>query len=73
MSGALGNIKIFLPRGVTINRNVQMMGGNFRIKDKQRSWIKRLTGKSNKPVPADIQLEVNILGSFWLGNIEVVY
>lgn len=73
MSGALGNIKIYLPRGVTINRNVQMMGGNFRIKDKQRSWIKRLTGKSNKPVPADIQLEVNILGSFWLGNIEVVY
>ncbi|OJJ13886.1 hypothetical protein BKI52_45240 [marine bacterium AO1-C] len=73
ISGALGNIKIFLPRGVTIHRNVQMMGGSFNIQDKQRSWIKRLTGKSNKPVPADIQLEVNILGSFWLGNIKVIY
>ena len=73
ISGALGNIKILLPRGVTIHRNVQMIGGNFNVQDKQRSWIKRITGKSNKPAPANIQLNVNILGSFWLGNIKVIY
>ncbi len=73
VSGALGNIKILLPRGATIHQNVQMMGGTFKIQDKQRSWIKRLTGKSKKPVPADIQLEVNVLGSFWLGNIKIIY
>lgn len=74
ISGALGDIKIMLPRGATIYKNIQLLGSEYKIQDKQRSWIQRLTGTNKKnDNTEDIQLTVNILGTFWLGNIKVIY
>ncbi|MCU0446187.1 MAG: LiaF-related protein [Microscillaceae bacterium] len=74
LTGGLGEVKILLPRGVQIQKNVQLIGGEFKIQDKQRSWIRRLTGMGNKkPQPAEIQLTVNFTGTFWLGSIKVIY
>ncbi|MDX2305115.1 MAG: LiaF-related protein [Microscillaceae bacterium] len=73
VSGALGEIKIMLPRGVSIQRNIQVVAGEFKIQDKQRSWIKRLTGIGSKETQNEIQLTVNLQGIFWLGNIRVIY
>jgi hypothetical protein len=73
INGALGNVKILLPRGVVIQRNIQLVAGEFKIQDKQRSWIKRLTGMGSKETQNEIQLTVNITGNFWLGNIKVIY
>lgn len=71
VSGALGNIKILLPRGTHIQRSVQLIAGDFKVKDKQRSWIKRLTGSSK--ITNEIPLDVHITGSYWLGNIQLIY
>lgn len=71
VSGALGNIKILLPRGARIQRSVQLIAGDFKVKDKQRSWIKRLTGSSK--TTTEISLDVHITGSYWLGNIQLIY
>jgi len=73
VSGALGEIKIMLPRGATIQRNIQLVSGEFKVQDKQRSWIKRLTGMGSKETQDEIQLTVHINGRFWLGNIKVIY
>lgn len=75
ISGALGNIKIMLPRGASIQKNMQLVAGEYKVQDKQTSWIKRLTGKAKREQTPDdnIQLTVNILGSFWFGNVKVIY
>ena len=73
VTGALGDIKIMLPRGASINRSIQMIAGECKIQDKQRSWIKRLTGIGSNEPQAEIQLTVNITGTFWFGNIKVIY
>jgi hypothetical protein len=73
VSGALAEIKIMLPRGATIQRNIQLVAGEFKVQDKQRSWIKRLTGMGSKETQDEIQLTVHINGRFWLGNIKVIY
>jgi hypothetical protein len=62
-----------LPRGATIQRNIQLVAGEFKVQDKQRSWIKRLTGMGSKETQDEIQLTVHINGRFWLGNIKVIY
>lgn len=72
INGGLGEVKILLPRGATINRGVQMIAGELKIQDKQRSWINRLTGRNKEPQP-EIQLTVNITGIFFLGEIKVIY
>ncbi len=74
INGALGDVKIMLPRGAKIQRNIQMLGSEYKVQDKQRSWIKRLTGSNKKEENnEDIQLTVNILGVFWLGNVKIIY
>jgi predicted membrane protein len=73
VTGGLGEVKILLPRGVSIQKNIQLIAGDFKIQDKQRSWIKRLTGMGNKKTEADIQLTVNFTGVFWFGSIKVIY
>jgi hypothetical protein len=71
ITGCLGDIKILLPRGVDIQRNIQLVGSELKIQDKQRSWIKRLIG--NKPVKNDIQMSINFTGVYWFGGIKVIY
>ena len=72
INGGLGEVKILLPRGATINRSIQLIAGELKILDKQRSWINRLTGKSKEQLP-EIQLTVNITGIFFLGEIKIIY
>lgn len=71
ISGFMGEVKIMLPRGVRIERNVQMVAGELKIQDKQRSWINRLIGNQQKQ--EEIRLTVNITGNFWFGSIKLVY
>lgn len=71
ITGSLGDIKILLPRGGHIQKNLQSIGSNFKIQDKNRSWIKRI-GLSKSSKQEDIQFTVNVTGIFWLGNIKFV-
>ncbi len=73
INGALGEIKIMLPRGARIQRDIQLVASEFKIQDKQRSWIKRLTGMGSEEPQAEIQLSVQITGNFWFGNIKLIY
>ncbi len=69
----MGEVKILLPRGAQIQRNVTNILGEVKIQDKQRSWIKRLTGFGSSEPPTEIRLTVNITGTVVLGGIRVVY
>ncbi|NJO00975.1 MAG: hypothetical protein HC880_04110 [Bacteroidia bacterium] len=58
---------------MSIQRNIQLIAGEFKVQDKQRSWIKRLTGMGTQDTPPDIQLTVAVYGTFWLGTVRIVY
>jgi hypothetical protein len=72
VGGGLGEIKILVPRGVAIQREAQMFGGNFTTKDKRKSWLNKLSkNKSEEALP--IQFTLTLHGTYWLGNVDVVY
>lgn len=73
ITGSLGDIKILLPRGANIQKNIQSVMGDFKIQDKNRSWIKRITGLGKQQEPESIRFTVNVTGTYWLGNIKFVY
>ena len=72
VGGGLGEIKIKLPKGGIIQKEAQMFGGSLNIKDKRKSWINRLTGNV-KEETATIQFTVSLHGTYWLGNVDIVY
>ncbi len=72
VGGGLGSIKILVPPGGQIRREVQLIGSSFQVKDKRKSWLNRLTGKSNQEAPA-FTFNLTIHGIFWLGDIQIVY
>jgi hypothetical protein len=72
VGGGLGAIKILVPPGGNIRRAVQLFGSSFNIKDKRKSWLSRLTGRSNQEAPA-FAFNLTIHGTYWLGEIQVVY
>ncbi len=72
VGGGLGEIKILLPMGGSIQQEAQFFGGNFTMKDKRKSWLRKLTG--NKPAETpQIQFSLTLHGTYWLGNVDVVY
>ena len=72
VGGGLGSIKVLVPKGGNIQSEAQIFGGNFEVKDKQKSWLNKLTGKKEKEHP-DIAFSLSLHGTFWLGNVEVIY
>ncbi len=73
VSGILGDIKILLPKGGIIEREIDVIGGNYKVQNKGKSWIQRLRGKSTQEEAPSIQFKVRIRGKFWLGNVMVSY
>lgn len=69
----LGEVKILLPRGAQIQRNVSVLLSDFKVQDKQRSWIRRLTGIGASDPQPEISLTVNVTGTVLLGGLKLVY
>jgi hypothetical protein len=61
-----------LPRGAEIDPRVTLIGGELKIRDKQRGWLRRMIGQT-EPTTEPINCMVTITGSFWLGQIMVIY
>jgi hypothetical protein len=72
VGGGLGAIKVLVPPGGTIQNQAQLFGGSFKIKDKRKNWINRLTGNTGQEVPP-LAFTLTIHGTYWLGEIEVAY
>jgi predicted membrane protein len=48
VNNIFGEIKIYIPPGGIVHQNLQITLGNFSIKDKRKSWLKRILGIVNK-------------------------
>jgi hypothetical protein len=72
VGGGLGAIKVLVPPGGTIKCEAQLFGGSFKVKDKRKSWLNRLAGKSSQE-PASFTFTLTIHGTYWLGEVEVAY
>lgn len=73
VTGSLGEIKLLIPRGAAIQKSIHSVMGEFKVQDKNRSWIKRITGLGKQEEPEKDRFTVNITGTYWLGNIKLVY
>ncbi|WP_027000941.1 LiaF domain-containing protein [Eisenibacter elegans] len=74
--GALGEVKVMLPPGITVNRAVNVIGGDYTLKDHRRSWMYRVSDilqLNATPPPQPAQLTVNITGRYWFGSVRLVY
>lgn len=72
IGGGLGDIKILIPKGGAIQREAQLFGGSFTTKDKRKSWLNKLTGNKEEETP-QIQFTLTLHGTYWLGNVNIVY
>lgn len=72
IGGGLGEIEIFVPKGGNIKKEAQFLGGNFTMKDKRKSWLKRLIGKQPEETNT-VDFTLTLHGNYWLGNVSIVY
>ncbi|WP_291723514.1 LiaF domain-containing protein [Bernardetia sp.] len=75
IKGALNEIKIYIPRGGFVQKNTQLILGDYSLRDKKKGFL----GQINKflgndtPESNDISFTVTLHGNIFLGNIKVVY
>ncbi|WP_027002875.1 DUF1707 SHOCT-like domain-containing protein [Hugenholtzia roseola] len=72
IGGAMGEVKILLPRGGEIVKQMQLYLGDFKVKDKRKGWLARLTGTQSQEINT-LNFKIILHGSFWLGEVSVVY
>lgn len=72
INGVLGTVRLLLPRGADIDQQLDLMGSELKIKDKKRGWFQRIIGQ-DQPQPELIGCVVTLTGSFWLGQVKIMY
>lgn len=68
--GALGEIKIFVPKGVQVTRSIQVFMGEFKFKKKNWNPINLFKSAPNVP-EQDIVFTLHVHGSFFLGSVNI--
>lgn len=74
ISGALGDVKILLPPGTRVEQDMQIVGGDLKVRKRGANWLKRIIGNTPEEPenvsPATCTLALH--GSFWLGTIKLI-
>lgn len=75
ITGGLSEVKILIPRGGHIQKNAQMVLGEFSVKDKRKSFVGRINQLlgTAEPLEEEISFSIAVHGNFWLGEIKVIY
>ena len=75
IKGALNEIKIYIPHGGIVQKNTNLILGEYSIKDKQKgfmSQVNKFLGNKTSP-PESIAFTITLHGNTFLGAIKVVY
>jgi len=73
VTGSFGEVRILLPRGGNIQKNIQSVAGSVSIQDKNRSWIRRFTGLGKSSNQELETFTVNLTGIYWFGEVKLIY
>ena len=73
VSGVLNELKILLPPGAVVQRNIQLFAGDFSTRNRNKNWFRRLTGTTTPEPEVPINYTFTVSGSLWLGSVKVVY
>lgn len=68
--GGMGEIQLLVPRSAQVERRLQLMGGDFKIRNK-RSDLLDFFRKTPTTYP-DFPLSISIHGAFYFGSVRVL-
>ena len=75
IKGALNEVKIYIPRGGIVQKDTQVILGEYSIKDKRKGFL----GQINKFLGTDqfqadsISFTITLHGNIFLGSVKVIY
>jgi hypothetical protein len=75
IKGALNEIKIYIPSGGVVQKNTNLILGEYSIKDKRKGFLGQFNKfLGNKTIETEsIAFTITLHGSLFLGNIKVIY